>query len=541
MAELKSYGRLARIAVFTWVLCALTIQPSLMAQTASGAEKLEAVLYHLDRMYVDSLSENKLVEKAIRSMLEELDPHSIYIPKEDLRKVNEPLKGNFEGIGIQFNILRDSIFVVFSIPGGPSEKLGIRAGDRIVNIDGANVAGIGIRNQQVMDLLRGEKGTKVKVSIARQPYNELLDFTITRSRVPLRSIEAAYMATPRIAYIKVSRFSANTMKDMRIELSRLRNSGMKHLILDLQGNGGGYLRTAVNMADEFLAKDQLIVYQKGKSSPRENTYATAMGSFEKGKLAILIDQSSASASEIVAGAIQDWDRGVIVGRRSFGKGLVQRPVMLPDGSAMRLTISRYFTPSGRSIQKPYDDGRKAYKREKYNRLRTGELTTQDSLTILDKSIYRTKVHGRAVFGGGGIIPDIFVPLDTTVTSRHYGRMVRRGSMNTFALSYVDEHRKELLASYPTVKDFSEDFFITEEISEAFRDECQMHGIPRDDEEFERSKKLIHLRLKALMARDLWNTSAYHQIINPENPLDRSFQEAVKAIQGDLSEYLEPED
>lgn len=516
----------------------LLIQFGASSQTASGAEKLEALLYHIDRMYVDSIDENGVVEKAIRSILEELDPHSIYIPKEEVQRVNEPLKGNFDGVGIQFNILRDSIFVVFAIPGGPSEKLGIRAGDRIVRIEGESVANIGINNREVMDLLRGPKGTRVNVSIARSPYRELLDFTITRDKIPIRSIEASYMATPDIGYIKVRRFSANTMKDMRVDMAILKEKGMKHLILDLQGNGGGYLRTAINMADEFLGKDQLIVYQKGKSTPRDDTYATSMGSFEKGKLAVLIDESSASASEIVSGAVQDWDRGVIIGRRSFGKGLVQRPVMLPDGSAVRLTVSRYFTPSGRCIQKPYEDGFKEYAREKYNRLSNGELTTEDSLLVNDKLKYYTKKKRRMVFGGGGIVPDIFVPLDTNVTSEHYGKMVRKGVMNTFALSYVDAHRKELLSKYPDVEWFRKNFEIDEEIVELFKQAGEREGVVRDDESYAKAEKLMHLRLKALMARDLWNTTAYYQVINPENPLDRSYQMAIRALQDDTSEWID---
>jgi len=410
-----------------------------------------------------------------------------------------------------------------------------------VRIDEENVAGIGIRNKGVMDRLRGPKGSRVDVTIARAPYAELLDFTITRDKIPIRSVEAAYMATPDIGYIKVSRFSSTTMKDMRLEMAILKEKGMKHMILDLQGNGGGYLRTAINMADEFLEKDQLIVYQEGKSTPRDDTYATALGSFEKGKLAVLIDQSSASASEIVSGAVQDWDRGIIVGRRSFGKGLVQRPVMLPDGSAIRLTVSRYFTPAGRCIQKPYEEGRKAYVKEKYERLQRGELTTADSVAAGSSEKFYTMRNKRTVYGGGGIMPDIFVPLDTSVTSTHYGHMVRRGVMNIFALSYVDGHRKELLQDHPTVAEFSEHFTIDEEIEELFKQAGEREGVIRDDEGYEKAKALMHLRLKALIARDLWNTSAYYQVINPDNPLDRSFQEAVRALQEDTSLWLSPGD
>jgi carboxyl-terminal processing protease len=501
-------------------------------QDASGVAKIESLLYHIDRMYVDDVDKKELIDAAIVRMLEELDPHSIYIPKEELEEVNEPLKGNFEGVGIQFNIVRDTIYVVDAISGGPSERLGIRAGDRIVQIDGELVAGVGFKNSDVMKRLRGKKGSKVIVAIHRRGEEQLLEFNITRDKIPIYSVEASYMATPQVGYIKVSRFSATTMKEFRDKLDELKKLGMQDLILDLQGNGGGYLRTAIEMADEFLGDRKLIVYTEGRTSPREDTYSTKEGRFEKGRLVVLVDEGSASASEIVSGAVQDWDRGLVVGRRSFGKGLVQRPVMLPDGSAVRLTVSRYYTPSGRSIQKPYDEGVLAYQREKFERLRKGELTEADS-NRLDTMKYYTMTSKRVVYGGGGIMPDIFVPIDTTMSSDYFGQLVRKGVLNTFALSYVDEKRVGLLSTYPSPEAFRTGFTISDELLALLQNEAEKEGIEPDADGLFRSRALIGLRLKALIARDLWDTSAYWQVINAENPVDRSFQKALEAIQDNL--------
>ncbi|MFZ1686562.1 MAG: S41 family peptidase [Flavobacteriales bacterium] len=508
------------------------------AQTAdpSSAGKLEALLYHISARYVDSVDQDALVDKAIVAMLEELDPHSIYIPKEELEQTNEPLKGNFEGVGIQFNIVRDTIYVVDAIAGGPSERLGIRAGDRIVSIDKEKVAGIGIKNSDVMDRLRGKKGTKVDVTIMRQGEKDPLDFSIMRDKIPIFSIEASYMATPTTGYVKVSRFSATTMKELREKMAELRTAGMQDLILDLQGNGGGYLRTATDMADEFLGDRKLIVYQEGRTTPREDNYATNEGAFEKGRLVLLVDESSASASEIVAGAIQDWDRGLVVGRRTFGKGLVQRPVMLPDGSAVRLTVSRYYTPSGRCIQKPYDKGLEAYREERSGRLQRGELTSADSVHNADTLKYFT-MNKRVVYGGGGIMPDVFVPLDTSQSSAYLGQLVRKGILNTVALDHVDKHRNDLLQQFPTVAQFADGFRVDEALAEQLFQAAEKEGIARDPVGFDQSKVLIDLRLKALIARDLWDSSAYWETINPANPVDRSFQRAIEVLNDDTFQRL----
>jgi carboxyl-terminal processing protease len=519
------------------VLLALFLATTIQAQQdPSTTGKLESLLYHLDRMYVDEVDKPALVEAAIIRMLEELDPHSIYIPKEELEEVNEPLKGNFEGVGIQFNIIRDTIYVVDAIAGGPSERLGIRAGDRLVTIDSEVVAGVGFKNSDVMKRLRGKKGTKVTVGIVRKGEAEMLDFTITRDKIPIYSVEASYMASPTVGYLKVSRFSATTMKEFRTKMDELKAQGMQDLILDLQGNGGGYLRTAIEMADEFLGDRKLLVYTEGRTSPRDNTYATKEGRFEKGRLVILVDEGSASASEIVSGAVQDWDRGLVIGRRTFGKGLVQRPVMLPDGSAVRLTVSRYYTPSGRSIQKAYDDGVQAYQREKIERLAKGELTNPDSVMALDTMKYYT-MNKRVVYGGGGIMPDIFVPIDTSQSSAYFGQLVRRGILNTYALGYVDDRRNELLARYKNASTFRTDFQVDQELMDGLLAAADKEGIEPDAKGLERSHALIALRLKALIARDLWDTAAYWQVVNADNPVDRSFQKAMEVLSDNTFERM----
>ncbi len=523
-----------RSILISMVLLAATFVQAQADQSSTG--KLESLLYHIDRMYVDEVDKPALVDAAIVRILEELDPHSIYIPKEDLEEVNEPLKGNFEGVGIQFNIIRDTIYVVDAIAGGPSERLGIRSGDRVVIIDGETVAGVGFKNSDVMKRLRGKKGTKVNVGIQRKGEETLLDFVITRDKIPIYSVEASYMATPTVGYVKVSRFSATTMKEFRTKLEELQARGMQDLILDLQGNGGGYLRTAIDMADEFLGERKLVVYTEGRTSPRENTYATREGRFEKGRLVVLMDEGSASASEIVSGAVQDWDRGLIIGRRSFGKGLVQRPVMLPDGSAVRLTVSRYYTPSGRSIQKSYEEGVEAYQREKIERFATGELTNPDSVHALDTMKFYT-MNKRVVFGGGGIMPDIFVPIDTAQSSDYFGQLVRRGILNTFALNHVDRYREELLAEYLEPETFRTAFLVDEALMSGLQAEADREGVEPDPVGLERSHALIALRLKALIARDLWNTSAYWQVVNADNPVDRSFQKALEVLSDNTFERM----
>ena len=379
-------------------------------------------------------------------MLHDLDPHSTYLSKEEVAAAQEQLEGGFEGIGVSFNILDDTIFIVNPIAGGPSEKVGIHAGDRIVKINGENVAGTGITNLDVMKKLKGPKGTKVNVSIKRRRVDKLLEFTITRDEIPIYSLDASYMVDDKVGYIKLARFSNTTMDEFNEAMTKLQGKGMKDLILDLSGNGGGYLYVAIDLADQFLAGRRMIVYTEGVHNPRRNYYSTDKGSFESGKLVIMIDETSASASEIVSGAMQDWDRAVLVGRRSFGKGLVQGRFELNDGSEIRLTVARYFTPAGRLIQKSYSEGYEAYSHELLERYNSGELSGEDTKHFPDSLKYHTLIKNRVVYGGGGILPDYLVPIDTTEYSDYYRDLISQGVLNQFILEYVDNNRKAVESS-----------------------------------------------------------------------------------------------
>lgn len=490
-------------------------------------QKFNTLLYYMDQLYVEDTDMESLVETAIVNMLEEMDPHSVYIPAEELQAADEPLNGNFEGVGIQFNIFRDTIMVVSPISGGPSEKLGIMAGDRIVTVDGEVVAGIGVTNKDVQRLLKGPKGTLVTVGIKRGNDPELLTFEIIRDKIPIFSVDASFMVAPGIGYVKVNRFSKSTMSELYKAFAKLQQEGMEDLILDLQGNGGGMLRTAIQMADEFLSEQKLIVYTEGRSFPRDDTYARIPGRFEKGRLVVLIDQGSASASEIVSGAVQDWDRGLIVGRRSFGKGLVQRPVNLPDGSAVRLTVQKYYTPSGRCIQKPYDEGVDAYRMEKFDRYETGEMMSLDSLDLPDSLKYDTRLRGRTVYGGGGIVPDVFVPLDTTDNSAYFSSILRKGLDNRYALTYVDNKRAELEAAYPTEDVFIEKFEVTRQMLEDFQTFATDEGVEFNEEDWSKSGDAIALRLKAMMGRNLLEQSTFYRVISG---LNESLERAIEILQ-----------
>ncbi|HYW95479.1 MAG TPA: S41 family peptidase, partial [Bacteroidales bacterium] len=451
-----------KLKKFIIVLAGLSILISFpgYGQITEQTLKFGEVLNDISRYYVDTVNEEQLVSKTLRQMLHDLDPHSTYMSKEEVKAAQEQLEGGFEGIGVSFNILDDTIFVVNPIAGGPSEKVGIHAGDRIVKIDGENVAGVGITNLDVMKKLKGPKGTKVNVSIQRRRVDKLLPFTITRDEIPIYSLDASYMVGDDVGYIKLARFSNTTMDEFSGAMTKLQDQGMKDLILDLTGNGGGYLYVAIDLADQFLAGRRMIVYTKGVHNPRKNYYSTDKGSFETGKLIIMIDETSASASEIVSGAMQDWDRAVLVGRRSFGKGLVQGRFELNDGSEIRLTVARYFTPAGRLIQKSYSKGYEAYSHELLERYNSGELSGEDTKHFPDSLKFHTLIKNRVVYGGGGILPDYLVPIDTSEYSDYYRDIISQGVLNQFILEYVDNNRKSLKSSYPDFQTFKKNFSVT---------------------------------------------------------------------------------
>ena len=458
------------------LLFAVTVNTAYSQRTSDPdynlqVQKMNRLLQLIHFFYVDSVNLNKIVEKGTVEMLKELDPHSTYIPQKEVTRTNEPLQGNFEGIGVSFQIIKDTIVVVQPIKGGPSEQVGIVAGDKIIQIDDSVATGKICTNAWVFSKLRGKKGTKVVVKIKRGRNSDPLIFTIIRDKIPINSIEAYFMIDKETAYLKLERFSQTTMDEFRKAIKELQDEGMKNLVFDLRGNTGGYLNTAVELADEFLPKDKLVVYTQNSNNNFQNnvkqTYSTTNkdGLFEKGKLVILIDEYSASASEIVSGAIQDWDRGIIVGRRSFGKGLVQIPTMLPDSSIIRLTTSRYYIPSGRCIQKPYE-GMEDYSRDAIKRYNAGELTHSDSIHFPDSLKYYTE-EKRVVYGGGGIMPDVFVPMDTTKVSDYYWKLYRNNIFNQFVMSYLEGEKENLLKQYPTFDAFNDNFIMTPELQKDF--------------------------------------------------------------------------
>ncbi len=500
---------------------------SVFAQKDIEARKLQLALYAISNLYVDSTSQTKLVEDAITGMLENLDPHSTYTSPEETKEMTEPLAGNFDGIGIQFNMLTDTVYVIQVVSGGPSEKVGLMAGDRIVEVNDTVIAGVKMSTPEVMKRLRGPKGSEVHVKVKRGEEPQLLDFTITRGKVPVYSIDAVYMADKETGYIKLNRFAASSTKEFKEALSSLSKKGMTQLILDLQGNGGGYLNVPIELADEFLSRGKIIVYTEGNKQKRQDALSTAAGSFEKGRLVILVDEASASASEILSGAIQDWDRGVIIGRRTFGKGLVQRPLPLPDGSMIRLTVARYYTPTGRCIQKPYEKGKgDEYAHDLISRYNRGELMSADSIHFPDSLKAQTLAKGRTVYGGGGIMPDVFVPIDTTFYSDYHRTLVSKGLVNRVAMNYLDKHREELNKKYKKILTYKEKFIVPESLMDELLAMAEEKKISFKEEEYNRSLPLIQLQIKALIARDLFDMTEYFYIINDAN---RTYQEALKLI------------
>lgn len=490
--------------------------------------KFNTLMQLINYYYVEDVDQPKLTEDAIIAVLKELDPHSVYISKDEVEKTNEPLVGNFDGVGIQFQIYKDTILVISPVPGGPSDKLGILAGDKIIKINNEDAFGKKVTNQYVLDHLRGPRGTKVDVAIFRKGRKEFIDYTITRDKIPLNSIDASYMLTDNIGYIKLSRFAATSTDEFIDAANGLKKQGMKNLIFDLRGNSGGYLNIAFDLADQFLPAGKLVVYTKGARSPKQDFIATSSGTFEKGKLVVLIDEGSASASEIVAGAVQDWDRGLIIGRRSFGKGLVQRPYLLPDSSMVRITTARYYTPSGRCIQKPYDDGDEAYSEDLMKRFKHGELYHSDSIKFPDSLKYFTQ-NKRIVYGGGGVMPDYFIPLDTTFASKYYTDIFRKGLLNDFTVQYIESHRKDLLKSYSDIKTFKNGFTDDQKLLDEFVAFAESKEVPRNDKDLEASGLQIKTVLKALIARNLFNLNAYFEIVSTT---DDELNKAVDVIKND---------
>lgn len=483
--------------------------------------KFRQVLTYVQNDYVDEVDTDQLVEGAIEQMLKDLDPHTSYIPPKELELVQSRLEGNYEGIGVEFNIFKDTIHVVTPLSGGPSQKLGIRSGDKIVKVDGENVASIGMTNRKVVEMLRGPGGSKVLVSIKRKGEDELIEFNIERDVIPQYSVDVSYMVDNKIGYIKISRFANSTYLEFKEALLSLKDQGMENLVIDLTGNPGGYLHRAVQMADEFISGKQMIVYTDGKEKRyTEKHFSGEQGDFEVGSLVIMVDEGSASASEIVAGAIQDHDRGLIVGRRSFGKGLVQLPIDLNDGSELRLTISRYYTPSGRSIQKTYDGSLDDYYMEAYERYTSGELYSADSIKNNDSLVYKTD-KGRIVYGGGGITPDFFVPLDSTGNSRYLNRLFSTNSVQEYTVSYVEENRK--LLDEMGLQLFRDSFDVSDKMLTDLVAVAETNKLEFNEKEFKRSNRLIRLLVKAYIARGVWDNEGFYPIFNEQ---DEIYQKAI---------------
>ncbi len=504
-------------------------------------KKLSMAEMAVETYYVDSVDGNKLVEDAIRGMLNELDPHSSYSTPEETKEMNEPLEGNFSGIGITFNFTQDTVYVIQTVAGGPSEKVGLLAGDRIIKVSDTIIAGVKMKQKEIMRRLRGEKGTKVDVKVLRRQTNavtDTIDFTITRDEIPIHSVDAAYMVDDKTAYIKINKFALETANEFIDAYKKLKKKGAENLILDLTDNGGGYLGSAVQLVSEFLEDSKLIVYTEGRASKRQEF--TSLPSeytplHDTGRLVVMVNQYSASAAEITAGAIQDWDRGVIVGRRTFAKGLVQRPLPFPDGSMIRLTVAHYYTPTGRDIQKPYQKGDiKKYNQDIMDRFNNGELMHADSIHYVDSLKVSTLVNKRTIYGGGGISPDKFVALDTTFNTKYYRNVVAKGLVNRFAINYVDDNRKQLKKQFSNEEKYLAGFEISDEILNQLKELADKEKVEFDQEQFNTSKPLFAVILKALIGRSVYNDETYYKVFNTFDPI---FKEAYNVITSDEYDNL----
>ena len=497
---------------------ALSLTISAQRSLPQAMQKLLNAEYAITSLYVDSVNEDKLIEDAIKGMLESLDPPSSYTDAKETKELEEPLQGEFSGVGIQFNMNKDTLYVIQTIPGGPSERVGVLAGDRIIYVNDTVIAGVKMKNSDIQKRLRGKKGTQVTIKVQRPGVKELITFRIPRDNIPLHSIDAQYMLDERTGYLRISRFGAKTYEEMMDALSDLKKQGMTQLVMDLSDNGGGYLNAAIDMCNEFLEHGQLMVYTEGDNSPRNEANANGYGDYKDLPMVVMVNQYSASAAEIFAGAMQDWDRAVIVGRRTFGKGLVQRPIKFDDGSMMRLTVARYYTPSGRCIQKPYDRGnKKAYEKELLDRANEGEYYSLDSIQFNDTLRYTTRLHGRTIYGGGGVMPDVYVPIDTTEYSTYYRDMTAKGIINQYAIQYVDKNRKSISKQYETLKDFDNGFIVTDAMMRDFIAMGEKDSVKYDEEKYRTSEQLLKDIIKGLIARDVYgDQSAYNVIINHRN-------------------------
>lgn len=504
------------------------------------SQKLKYAETMISQYYVDSVDEDKITEAAITAMLEELDPHSSYSNAEETRELNEPLAGNFSGIGITFNMNQDTLYVIQTVSGGPSDRIGIRAGDRIIAVNDTSIAGVKMKNKDIMKRLRGPKGTKVNVKVLRRAgaTPDTIDFRITRADIPINSVDAAFMVDDKTGYIRLNKFAAETRNEFETAVTDLRKNGMKQLILDLVDNGGGYLNAAIDLLGELMEPGNLAVYTEGRNSPRFDAYTFPNGNkplLGDERLVVMVNQYSASAAEITSGAIQDWDRGVIVGRRTFGKGLVQRPVTFPDGSQMRLTIAHYYTPTGRDIQKPYKKGdSKSYRKDISDRLDSGELMHADSIKYVDSLKVETLINGRTIYGGGGITPDVFVPLDTTHFSKYYRDAVAKGAINQYVIKYVDKNRDKIKKQYKNDNNFTANFTVTDAMLKDFYDVVKNEGVEFNAEQAALSRPLIEMNIKALIGRDIFGDATYFKVYNQYDPI---FKEALRVINSEEYDRL----
>ena len=510
--------------------CCLALQAQHSRRDDDAAlRKLQLAEMAIYNLYVDSVNQNKLVEDGIRGMIEKLDPHSSYSTAQETKAMNEPLQGSFEGIGVQFNVVQDTLLVIQPVSNGPSERVGILAGDRIVTVNDSAIAGVKMSKEEIMRRLRGPKGSKVRLGIVRRGIKGVLTFVVVRDKIPVKTLDAYYMICPTIGYIRIGSFGLTTYKEFMEAVAILKQQGMNDLILDLEENGGGYLNAAVDIANEFLKRNDLIVYTLGRSVPKQEFRADGKGRLLAGKVVVLINEFTASAAEIVTGALQDQDRGEVVGRRSFGKGLVQRPIEFPDGSMIRLTIAHYYTPSGRCIQKPYTKGDAwSYALDIENRFEHGELYSADSIHFADSLKYKTLRKQRLVYGGGGIMPDYFVPLDTTLYTPFYRQLAARSYIINANLKYVDAHRKALKQQYPDFATFLARYEVPQSLLDDIRKTAEKDKVkPKDEAEWKKSLPQLRLQLKALVARDLWDMSQYFQVVNEANPI---VQKAIALFQ-----------